>query len=139
MNDRFFIDTKVFVYTFDDRDASKHARARSLVEQALRSGNGIISFQVVQEFLNVATRKFATPLRPDDCRLYVDQVLAPLCEVHSSITVYREALDIAERWKLSFFDSLIVAAALAADCAVLWSEDLQDGQAIRDLTIKNPF
>ena len=139
MNDRFFIDTDIFVYTFDDRDESKRARAQAVVEQGLRTGNGIISFQVVQEFLNVATRKFATPLRTDDCRLYVDKVLAPMCEIHSSIGLYRDALDISERWQLSFFDSLIVAAALAADCAVLWSEDLQDGQTIRDLTIQNPF
>ena len=116
-----------------------HDRLSFRTPRALQSGNGIISFQVVQEFLNVATRKFATPLRTDDCLEYVDKVLGPMCEVHSSIALYRDALEIEERWKLSFFDSLIVSAALAADCAILCSEDLQDGQTIRDLTVKNPF
>jgi predicted nucleic acid-binding protein len=136
---RFFLDTNVFVYTFDGRDASKRARARSLVQTALETGSGLTSFQVVQEFLNVATRKFAVPLEVDDCALYIDRVLGPLCEVHSSIGLYHRAVEIQERWRLSFYDSLIVSAALSASCTTLFSEDLQDGQRIREITVRNPF
>jgi predicted nucleic acid-binding protein len=136
---RFFLDTNVFVYTFDDRVPSKRDTARSLVSRALKERAGVISFQIVQEFLNLATRRFATPLSPADCAAYVDSVLAPLCEVHSTIELYREALDIRERWRFGFYDALVVAAAHAAGCDRLYSEDLQHGQKVRDLTITNPF
>ena len=58
MSDRFFIDTNIFVYTFDHVNNNKKAIARSLIQNALSSGEGVISYQVIQEFLNVATRKF---------------------------------------------------------------------------------
>lgn len=136
---RYFLDTNIFVYTFDDRDLSKRDRARSLVESALQDQNGVISFQVIGEFLNVATTRFAVPLSFPDCAAYIDSVMSPLCEVHSSVALYLDALDIQERWRFSWYDSLIVAAALEADCELLLSEDLQHGQKIRDLRIENPF
>jgi predicted nucleic acid-binding protein len=110
-----------------------------MVGSALRDRTAIISFQVVQEFLNVATRKFATPLTEADSALYLKQVLNPLCEVHSGIDLYEDALDIQERWKYGFYDSLILAASLASECDLLFTEDLQHGQKIRDITIINPF
>ncbi len=139
MSVRYFLDTNVIVYAFDPDAPSKQERAHLLTEQALREQCGIVSFQVVQEFVNVATRKFAHPLTPADCRLFLDRVLAPLCDVQSSVELYRDALDVHERWQYSFFDSLIIAAALAGNCDVLYSEDLSDGQRIRGLTIRNPF
>jgi predicted nucleic acid-binding protein len=139
MSDRYFLDTNVFVYTFDDSSPRKKTRADDLVRDALETGRGLTSFQVVQEFLNVATRKFAVPLTTDDSRLFVDRVLDPLCEVHSSIDLYRDALEVRERWKFSFYDSLVVAAALSARCTTLYSEDLQSGQRVRELTIVDPF
>jgi len=139
MSARYFLDTNIFVYTFDASAPAKRNRAQSLVQSALRSGAGVTSFQVVQEFLNVATRKFATPMKPEDCLIYVDQVLAPLCSVQSSTELYRRALDVHERWQFSFYDSLVVAAALSASCRTLFSEDLQHGQKIRELTVENPF
>jgi predicted nucleic acid-binding protein len=139
MSVKSFLDTNIFVYTFDDHSPAKREKARLLVGTALQDRQGMISFQVVQEFLNVATRKFAVPLTAVDCTLYLHQVLNPLCEVQSSIGLYEDALDIHERWKFGFYDSLILAAALAGDCDLLLSEDLQHGQKIRGLTIINPF
>ncbi len=136
---RFFLDTNVLVYCFDAREPGKQATARALVAEALSSQRGLISSQVVQELLNVATRRFAVPLRADDARLVLDEVLAPLCEVAGSVALCREALGIAERWQLSFYDALIVAGALAGHCETLYSEDLQDGLRIRELTVRNPF
>ncbi len=136
---KFFLDTNIFVYTFDDRAPEKRSKARFLVETALRNQTGITSFQVIQEFLNVATGKFEKPLSRGDCSLYLDRVLSPLCDIHSSPMLYESALDVQERWKFSFFDSLIVAAALSGSCGILYSEDLQHGQKIRELTIENPF
>ena len=139
MNGRYFLDTNVLVYTFDASEPEKQARAKALVSGALRDTRGVISYQVVQEFMNVATRKFASPLTAQDCREYIDTVLAPLCDVFPSMEMYTEALEIHERWQLSYYDSLIITAALAAGCERLYSEDLQHDQKIRDLTIENPF
>ena len=139
MNNRYFLDTNIFVYTFDSTQPEKKARATDLVSQALRDTQGVISYQVVQEFINVATRKFARPLTPKDCAAYLDRVLSPLCEVFSNIGLYKEALEIHERWQFSYYDSLIIAAALAASCERIYSEDLKHGQKIRSLVIEDPF
>ena len=134
-----FLDTNLFVYTFDDRDERKRRRARGLVADALHTGDGIISYQVVQEFFNVATRKFTTPLRAEDCGRYLDRVLTPLCEIFPSIPLYRAALDIHERWQLSYYDALIAASALQGGCDLLYTEDLHHGLKIQSLTVTNPF
>ena len=139
MPDRYFLDTNVFVYCFDRRDRRKQQRAEDLVGQALDDHLGVISTQVVQEFLNLATGKFSRPISNHDCRTYLDAVLAPLCEVFPTIALYREALDLHATIRYAFYDSLIIAAALQANCRILYSEDLHEGQSIRQLTIVNPF
>ena len=139
MSGRYFLDTNVLVYTFDDRAPAKQQRARQLVAEALATRRGLVSTQVVQEFLNVARSRFERPLTPDDCRAYLAGVLRPLCEVFPTLALYESALDLAERWRYAFYDSLILAAALEAGCEVLYSEDLQDGQRIGDLRIEDPF
>lgn len=139
MPDKYFIDTNIIVYSFDGTAPEKRARSRSIIQDALSGGNGVISFQVVQEFLNVATRKFAKPMQPDDAREYLDAVLLPLCEVFPNHAFYQGALDIQERTRYSLYDAMILQAALDARCRVLYSEDLQDGFKFLDLTVKNPF
>ena len=135
----FFLDTNVFVYTFDRQEPDKQARARGLVERALGTGDGVVSSQVVQEFLNVALRKFERPFSEEQALRYLREVLDPLCFVFSSISLYETAVSLCRRWRFSFYDSLIVAAALESKCNVLYSEDFQDGQEIESLTIVNPF
>ncbi len=105
----------------------------------LRSGNAHISFQVVQETLNVVTRKFQTPVTLDDARDLLNDVLVPLWHVMPTQALYDRALDLQARYQFSFYDALIVAAALAAGCTRLYSEDLQHGQRIEGLIIQNPF
>ena len=139
MSDKYFIDTNVLIYSFDAQSPAKRETARKLLTEALEKGTGVISYQVIQEFLNAATRKFAVPLKLKDAEKYLDFVLEPLCEVFSSAELYHQALEIADEWRFSFYDSLIVAAALEAECQVLYSEDMQDNQTIRGLTIRNPF
>jgi len=137
--EKYFLDTNVLVYTFDSSDERRCATARSLVSSSLQDGLGFISFQVVQEFLNVATRKFKVPLTSADAATYLTKVLSPLCEVFSGIDLYRRALDLKDRWRYGFYDSLILAGALAGGARRLYSEDLQHGQAIESLRIVNPF
>jgi predicted nucleic acid-binding protein len=134
-----FIDTNVFIYHLDTTDALKHAVAERIVREGLASGNACISFQVVQECLNTALRKAQVALDLDSARSYLDTVLAPLLQVPASPALYHRALDVQARWRFSFYDSLIVAAALTAGCSRLLSEDLQHGQRIETLTIHNPF
>jgi len=138
MSASFFLDTNVLVYSFDATAPSKRDRASALISSAL-GGEGMISFQVVQEFLNVALRKFERPMTAPQARAYHDGVLLPLCRVQSGPGLYREALMLHERWRFSFCDSLIVAAALEGACQTLYSEDLQHGQAIGGLTVIDPF
>ena len=70
---------------------------------------------------------------------YLSKVLFTLCHVFPTERLYIQALEIKNRWKFSFYDSLIISAALEVDCKVLYSEDLQHNQQIRDLTIINPY
>jgi predicted nucleic acid-binding protein len=139
MSGRFFLDTNIFVYTFDGRAPAKARRAFQLVRQAAETGNGVISYQVVQEFFNVALRRFTQPMNVADAEQYLITVFKPLIAIHSSPALYLKALDLTGTGRYSWFDSLIVAAALQAKCDTLYSEDLQHGRTIEDLRIENPF
>ena len=131
-----FIDTNVFVYQLDTSDKRKHRIAEGIVRDALAGGRACISFQVVQECLNVALRKAAVALTPEQARSWLDVVLLPLMKVQVSAGLYHRALDVQQRWRFGFYDSLIVAAALSAGCTQLLSEDLQDGQRIEGMVVK---
>ncbi|HMN77136.1 MAG TPA: PIN domain-containing protein [Burkholderiaceae bacterium] len=134
-----FLDTNVFVYLFDEADAAKHAVARTLVADALSNGTGAISFQVVQEALNVLTRKLEVIARAADAEDFMQHTLQPLWRVQPSPSLYAAAMRIQQRQEFGFYDSLIVAAALESGCTRLLSEDLQHGQRIGKLRIENPF
>ncbi len=134
-----FIDTNVFVYHLDATDPRKHAIAGDIVREALRTQNSCISYQVVQECLNVVSSKARVPLTPEQAQAYLDAVLAPLMQVGASSELYHRALGIRARWRYGFYDSLVIATALAAGCTRLLSEDLQHGQRIESLTIVDPF
>lgn len=134
-----FLDSNVVVYAFDAAGGEKSATAQRILDTALRQGSAIISFQVVQETLHVIGRKFSRVASPKDRRVALQQVLVPLWHIHPSPALYARGLDIQERYGLSFYDSLIVAAALQAGCKRLLTEDLQHGQKIDGLRIENPF
>jgi predicted nucleic acid-binding protein len=136
---RFFLDTNIFVYTFDQRSTSKQKRAADLVESALAGHRGVISYQVVQEFLNIATRKFFPSMPLDEARVYLERVLTPLCEVFPDARLFSQALSISSEMQISFYDALIVSSALVGGCGILWTEDLQHGRRVGDLEIRNPF
>ncbi len=139
MKDKIFLDTNIFVYSFLSEESYKKESARSLIKESLKSHNGIISYQVIQEFSNVAFKGSVTPVNGNDIKLYIEKILLPLCSVWNSFELINGAIDIKERWQYSFYDSLIVAAALEAKCNKLFSEDLQHDQKIFSLEIINPF
>ena len=137
MSVEYFIDSNVFVYLFDETNEHKRERAVRLVRQALENDSGCISYQVVQETINVLTRKL--DVAPDDARKLLDRTLAPLWKVNPTRTLYDRGLDMQTRYRFSFYDSLIVAAALEAGCKTLYTEDLKHGQRIEGVTVTNPF
>lgn len=139
MKDKYFIDLNIFIYAFDRKDGKKNKIANSIIKSAITENKGCISYQVIQEFINVSTKKFEVPLCIIDCKKYLDNVLSPLCEVFTNIELYHRALEYMDRWQYSFYDSLIIAAAIQADCKILYTEDLQHEQKIQSLTIINPF
>lgn len=134
-----FFDTNLFVYQVDDAAPVKQARAQRLIADALATDSACVSFQVIQETLYVLTRKFARRVPPDVAVDIMRQSLLPLWRVHPSAALYTRALDLQARLGISFYDSLIVAAALEAGCTRLLTEDLQDGQQTEGLAIENPF
>jgi predicted nucleic acid-binding protein len=139
MSDRKFIDTNIFVYAVTQDSPEQSSIAERLIEGSLEAHDAVISYQVVQEFLNVALTKFAVPLPVDQVRRYVATVFREMHMVHSSLGLFGEAIDIRARHRLSWYDSLIVAAASEAKCTVLFTEDLQHGARIGGVRIENPF
>jgi len=135
----FFLDTNIFVYCFDELAPQKQQVARQLVREALATRRGVISTQVVQEFLNVALRRFTQPFTATEAREYLLTALFPLCQHFPTVQFYEHALAVSNETGYAFYDALIVTAATEMDCALLLSEDLQDGRQIHGVTIRNPF
>jgi len=130
-----FLDTNVLVYAFDDTAPSKQARANALIAEK----DWVCSWQVVQEFLNVAVHKFSVPMIPADLSEYLEIVLWPKCAVLPSHEIFESGLRLQHAYGYRFYDSLILSSALASGASKLLSEDLQHGQTIGTLTISNPF
>lgn len=135
----FFMDTNILVYGFDSTAPRKKEIARQLIAGALATRNGIISTQVVQEFVSLALRKFAQPMSVAECRVYLQATLLPLCQYFPSLSSYDRALLIVQETGYHFYDALIVTAAVESGCRTLYSEDLQHGRVIQGLSIVNPF
>jgi predicted nucleic acid-binding protein len=133
-NPAFFVDTNVLVYAFSAQDAAKRETARALAESA----GAWVSTQVLSELASVLTRRFGVPA--PEARERVASIAAG-CEVMVvSPSVVLDAFRVMERWGYGFFDSQIIAAALACGASVLYSEDLHDGQTVDGrLAIRSPF
>ncbi|SRR6266851_5671753 len=139
MSGKFFLDTNVFVYSLDATAPTKARRAAKLIRDGLETRSGIVSYQVVQEFFSVAFTRFARPMSPFAAEEYLSTVFRPLLAVHSSPALFVSALQLHHQHRLSWYDSLIVAAAQEAGCELLYSEDLQHGQKFHHVRIENPF
>jgi predicted nucleic acid-binding protein len=126
-----FFDTNVLLYLLSN-DAAKADRA-----EALLATGGVVSVQVLNEFASVASRKLTMTI--PEVREILSTVRS-VCVVKSvDVETHDLGLELAERYGFSIYDGLIVAAAVRAGCAILYTEDLQRGQVIENLTIRNPF
>src|SRR5712671_6478681 len=132
MNDKPFFDTNVILYAFRQDDM------RGQVAEALLAAGGAMSVQVLNEFVAVARRKLDKSW--EEVRRALN-ILRVFCRepVPLTIEIHERAVRVAERYGYSIFDSLMIAAALHAGARTLYSEDMQEGQAIDGLTIRNPF
>lgn len=138
MTDLCFVDANVFVYARDPTDSVKQARAREWLDRLWNEGTGRISTQVISEFYNVTTRKLAFPLTSDEAWADVEALLAWEPQA-VDVGIIERAHRIEGRYRLSWWDSLIVAAAHAQHCLLLLSEDLQDGAVYGGVTVRDPF
>src|SRR6266568_8831433 len=139
MSGRTFFDSNIFIYAYDPRDNRKQTTASDLIREHTIEGSAIISYQVIQEFFNFALVKAATKIGLEDAQVILQDVFRPLQIIPSSFPLVSDAIRIQDRYRLSWYDSLIVSAAQQAGCSVLYSEDLQHGQQFGSVTVRNPF
>jgi len=135
---REFVDANVLVYAFDASAGAKHLVAKRLLERLWDGGTGCLSVQVLQEFFVTVTHKVAQPLSIDEAADRVREfatwkIFAPAADdVLAAIALQKQA-------RLSFWDAMVVEAAAQSGSDVLWTEDLNDGQLLRGVRIRNPF
>ena len=139
MSDKYFIDTNIFVYSFINQSAEKQKISQEIIVTALELQSGEISWQVVQEFINVVTKRKSNSLDISDLNIYLNQVLRPLLKIHPDRTIYQKTVDLMSKLNYSFYDCLIIASAIAANCKYIFSEDLQHQHKIERVTIINPY
>jgi predicted nucleic acid-binding protein len=138
MSDKFFVDTNILLYAHDRGAGVKYERARLLVEKLWDSGGGVLSTQVLQELCVNLHRKTAHPLSLEQTRSLIQDYLSWEIVINTAESVM-EALVIEHRYKLSFWDALILQAAGAAGASVVYSEDLAAGQTYGPLRVVNPL
>ncbi|MCC6195775.1 MAG: PIN domain-containing protein [Burkholderiales bacterium] len=138
MTERVFVDTNVFVYGRDTRDPGKQSRAAAWLEYLWREQAGRTSVQALSEYYVTVTRKLAPGLTPAEAWDDVRSLFAwRPCPV--DVSLLERGREIGSRYKLAWWDGLIVAAAEAQDCNLLLSEDLQDGGVYGSVTVRSPF
>jgi predicted nucleic acid-binding protein len=137
MSAKVFIDTNVLVYAHDADAGRKQEIAKSVVKRLSQQRSGVLSMQILQEFYVNVTRKIASPLSKSEARAIVED-FAHWC-VATSPTDIRQAFLIEDGAKISFWDSLIVVAAVKAGATQILSEDMSHGQTIAGIRIENPF
>jgi predicted nucleic acid-binding protein len=133
---KIFLDTNILVYTVDRNDKKKLSQARKLLENVIANDKPVISTQVLQEFYSATTTK-----------LKLNKIIAKniihnfrnMEIVQVDLGIIEQGIDISLLFQISFWDSLIIAAAEHANCEMIYTEDLNDTQTIRGIKIVNPF
>jgi predicted nucleic acid-binding protein len=138
MSDKYFVDTNILVYAHDTSAGTKHDRAKALVEDLWRQRSGVVSTQVLQELCVNIRRKAGHPVDLRTAREIVADYLSWNVVTNTGESIL-DALQLEEHYQISFWDALIVQAAEASGAAVLYSEDLSDGQTYRGIRVVNPL
>ena len=131
-----FVDTNIFIYAHDGGAGEKHERSVQLLSRLVEDGTGAISIQVLAEFYAAATKKLGIASQE------AEEILADL----GGWIIHRpghadllRAVRFQRRYKMSWWDALVVNSAVELGCGVFWSEDLADGQRYGSVTVRNPF
>jgi predicted nucleic acid-binding protein len=133
-----FVDTNILIYA-EDRDAKiKHSIARDLIVKLWDARDGVVSIQVLQEFYVNVTRKLKKPLTSAKAVGIIEEYLT-WTTVENTATLLTAAIGLHNKAQLSFWDAMVVQAALEAGCERLYTEDMNNGQRFGSLVIVNPF
>lgn len=135
---RQFVDANVLVYAFDASAGRKQRAAQTLLERLWETNNGCVSVQVLQEFFVTITKKVPRPLTVDDATARIRELAAWRVFTPTADDVL-DAIGLHVKASIVFWDAMIVVAAAESGCDVLWTEDLNDGQVLRGVRIRNPF
>jgi predicted nucleic acid-binding protein len=138
MSARCFVDTNILIYAHDTSAGAKHERAREVVEELWRTRSGVLSTQVLQELSVNLRRKAGKPLDLKMTRDILMDYLSWEVVVNTGESVL-EALEIEARYRISFWDALVIQAAETAGVETLYSEDLSDGQLYGTVRVVNPI
>jgi len=138
MTAKRFLDTNVLVYAYDTDSPAKQDVARTLLREALQSGNAVVSAQVLGEFFVTVTRRIPDPLTVDAAQEAV-AALQGLPVVALDGPMVGRAIDTLRQYQISYWDALILAAAERAECEAVLSEDLSADQSYHGLRVDNPF
>ena len=140
MIDKVFLDTNILVYLFDKSEKEKQTRVKKLIADHLPQTRMFVSIQVINEFINVTGKKIASPISPIQQKEIIEFINDIFIITPLILNTTLNALEISQKYKLSFWDSLIISSALENKCSVLYSEDMQNGFSIYNkIKIVNPF
>ncbi len=138
MSARAFVDSNILIYAHDRGAGTRYSVARELVESLWSGRNGVLSTQVLQEFYVNVRRKATRPIEPAESRRLIEDYLLWEVVVNDGSTILG-ALDIEQRFMVSFWDAMILQAANSAKVATVYSEDLSHGQSYYGVKVVNPF
>ncbi len=136
MSARSFIDSSILVYTDDAANPARRDQALDLISRLRRNRLGVLSTQVLQEYFSVSTRKMG--VGPEHARRKVE-LFARFELVAPTLPMLIDAIDLHRAHGIAFWDALIVQSAIASQCSVLYSEDMQDSRRVAGVEIRNPF
>lgn len=136
--ERVFVDSNILVYAYDLDAGGKHDVAKREVANLWEEEDGALSIQVLQEFYVTATRKLSRPITRRKARELIEtyEVWSPHQPTVADLVA---ASELEERHRLTFWDALIVTSAQRTGCAIVLSEDLQNGRQFGEVTVVNPF
>jgi predicted nucleic acid-binding protein len=135
---RQFVDTNIFLYAYDISDPAKRKKAADLIKSLWGNKCGCISIQVLQELYVNLTRKIPHPMSSIEAKQIIVDLKSWKHHVPDSISL-EKAIDMESKFRLSFWDAMILCSAHQMQCSILWTEDLNAGQNYDGVLVKNPF
>lgn len=138
MNDKYFIDSNILIYAHDSSEKVKQRISQKLIFEGILKEKMVISAQVLSEFFVITTKKITKPLPVSIVKKEIE-LLRALQVVEIDTDLILLAIDLSQKYKLSYWDSLIISAAKRSNCTILYTEDLNAGQEIDSIKIINPF